>query len=211
MMVCRQVAPDVWLGFASCATGAAASAPGDRWRDDREAADRALAAAVAVSGFHRGDCATSRSHTRGAAAAVVAPGGIRIGVDLVAVERVRPRHARAVLSDHERETLARHGPVYPALAWAVKEAAAKAAGDPIRRFPQGLTIEEDASGLVVRAAGLGRTTFEARWGVIGCFLCAWVRERDRGPMHGCARSDVPCLSPGSPARWPHPPLMTQSR
>jgi len=194
MTECREVAPDVWLGLAPCMRAAAGDVPGDRWRADRAAADRAVAAAVAASGFSRGDCATSRSHTCGAAAAIVAPFGIMIGVDLVAVERVRLRHARVVLSGRERGTLARYGSVYPALAWAVKEAAAKAAGDPFRHFPRGLTIEEDASGLVVRAAGRGRTTFEAGWEVIGRFLCAWVYERDCPPNgHSMSRRSPPNL------------------
>jgi phosphopantetheinyl transferase len=108
--------------------------------------------------------------------AIVAPAGERVGVDVVAMERVSQRHARAVLSDDEWEALAPYAAVRPPLAWALKEAAAKAAGDPLRCFPDGLEIEPRPGGLRVRRSGPEQGEFEAGWETLGPFLYAWVHR-----------------------------------
>ena len=178
MTTCRRVAPDVWLGFARSTAGLGPIPRAQRWACDRAAADRAVAAVLEASGYRRDACATSRSHTRGMAAAVVAPAGVRVGVDLVEIGRVGRRHAEAIASTEEWEALAPHAEVRPALAWALKEAAAKAAatraGEPIHCFPHGLRIVGAAPGLplVVRS---GWMVFTAEWSLMGGFLCAWVR------------------------------------
>jgi len=175
MSRCWRVAPDVWLGFARCTRADGGPSPGQRWRLDREAADRAVAAVVAASGFRRDACATSRSHTLGVAVAVAAPAGVRVGVDLVKVDRVGRRHAEVLINGDEWKTLESYASVRPALAWAMKEAAAKAAGDPLRCFPHGLRIEVGSAGLMVRQVAGGRRGFVADWGLFGGFLYAWVR------------------------------------
>jgi phosphopantetheinyl transferase (holo-ACP synthase) len=185
MMTCREVAQDVWLGFARC-PGAGARVSGQRWSCDREAADRAVAAVLEASGYRRDACATSRSHTRGVAVAVAAPAGVRVGVDLVELDRVGRRHAGAILSGEEWEALAPHAAVRPALAWALKEAAAKAVGDPLRCFPQGLRIAAGAGGLTLTALESEALELAAGWGLFERFLYAWVRschpERSEGAM-----------------------------
>ncbi len=175
MRPCWQVAPDVWLGFAACPPADGASAPERRWARDREAADRAVAAVLEASGYRREACAMSRSHTGGVAAAVAAPAGVPVGVDLVAVDRVGRRHAEAILSGKEWAALAPYPAVRPALAWALKEAAAKAAGDPPRCFPHGLRIDAGAGGLTVATVKTGATLFAAGYGVFDGLLYAWVR------------------------------------
>lgn len=175
MMPCRRVAPEVWLGLARCPAGFGADTAEWRWRRDREAADRAVDAVLQASGYRRGACAISRSHTRGVAAAVAAPVGVRVGVDLVPVDRVRRRHADAILSGEEWEALAPYAAVRPALAWALKEAAAKATGDPVRCFPHGLRIATDVRGLNLTAIEFGALEFAAGWGLFDGFLYAWVR------------------------------------
>jgi len=175
MMPCRRVAPEVWLALARCSAGFGANTAEWRWPRDREAADRAVDAVLQASGYRRDACAISRSHTRGVAAAVAAPVGIRVGVDLVAVDRVRRRHAEAILSGEEWEALAPYAMVRPALAWALKEAAAKAAGDPLRCFPHRLRIEAGPRGLTLTAAESVALEFAAGWGLFDRFLYAWVR------------------------------------
>ena len=175
MTPCRQVAPDVWLGFAWCSGEFAALAPESRWAADREAADRAVAAVLEASGLGPDASATCRSHTRGLAAAVAAPAGIAVGVDLVEISRVGPRHADAILSGEEWSVLSPCAAVRPALAWALKEAAAKACGDPLHRFPLGLRIAAGSGGIVVEVRGSGSPAFTTGWGVLDGVLFAWVR------------------------------------
>jgi phosphopantetheinyl transferase (holo-ACP synthase) len=117
----------------------------------------------------------SPSHTRGLAAAVAAPAGVRVGVDLVEVARVNRRHAEAILSGEEWGALAPYAAVRPALAWALKEAAARACGDPSRCFPLGLRISATARGLTVEVLGSGTPGFTSGWGLLDGFLYAWVR------------------------------------
>jgi hypothetical protein len=108
------------------------------------------------------------------AVAVAAPAGVAVGADLVAVDRVGARHAAAVTVGDEWKVLESYASVRPALAWAVKEASAKATGEPLRCFPHGLRIEAGPAGLMVREVGGGRG-FVADWGLFGGFLYAWVR------------------------------------
>jgi hypothetical protein len=170
-----RVAPDVWLSFAGCVLERGEIEPERRWVADREAGDRAVAAALEASCLGHAACATSRSHTQGRAAAVAAPAGVQIGVDLVEVVRVRRRHAEAILSDDEWEALSPCAAVRPALAWALKEAAAKACGDPSRRFPLGLRIGDNGGGITVEVLGPGAPVFVTGWGLLDGFLYAWVR------------------------------------
>jgi hypothetical protein len=105
----------------------------------------------------------------------VAPAGRRLGIDLVAVARVGERHARAVLKDEEWVVLAFAGAVRPALAWALKEAGAKASGDVMRRFPHGIVVGFDTEGLCVGTGG-DQPPLRAGWRVFGDYLCAWIRD-----------------------------------
>jgi phosphopantetheinyl transferase (holo-ACP synthase) len=138
-----------------------------------------VAAVLEASGYRPENCAASRSHTRGVAAAVAAPAGVRVGVDLVPVDRVDRRHAEAILSGEEWETLAPFAAVRPALAWAVKEAAAKATGEPQRCFPGGLRIVAGAHGLPLAVIESRGMEFAAEWGLMDEFLYAWVRGDHR--------------------------------
>ena len=173
-----QVAPDLWIGFARCEPATtSAKAIGQRWAMDREAADRAVALVIAASGFNA-HCTTSRSHTCGVAAAVAAPAGVPIRVDLVEQKRVSSRHAHTLLIGDEWDTLASYAGIRPALAWALKEAAAKASGDPLHCFPHGLMIQVSSAGLYVRLVAGATQGFMAGWGLFGRFLYAWVRGCD---------------------------------
>jgi phosphopantetheinyl transferase (holo-ACP synthase) len=175
MTRCRRVAQDVWLALAARAPEVVAIERERRWAADREAADRAVAAVLEASGLGRDACATSRSHTCGLAVAVAAPAGITVGVDLVEVARVSRRHAHAILSSEEWEALEQDAAERPALGWALKEAAAKACGDPSRCFPLGLRIIAGVHGYTVEALGSGAPRFTAGWGRFDGFLYAWVR------------------------------------
>jgi hypothetical protein len=121
-------------------------------------------------------CAVSRSHTLGAGAALVGPAGRRLGVDLVAVARVSERHARTLLGPREWAALEFAGGARPALAWALKEAAAKASGDPARCFPDGLLIEHDDGGLCVRIAETA-VVLRGDWMMLEHLLCAYTLPR----------------------------------
>lgn len=171
MILVRRVSPDVRLGLVipDSPEPVAASA---RFALDRSLADQAEMLAVRALGRSRAECAVSRSHTRGLAAALAAPAPMRLGVDVVRLDRVTRRHGDAVTGPREREALARYGPIAAALAWTLKEAAAKATGDPGRCFPNGLQITAAGAGLAVR---WGSRTFRARWMPVAGFLCAWVR------------------------------------
>jgi hypothetical protein len=179
---CELVAENLWLAIAwpdpAARVRGEATPPKDRWARDRAAAHRAEAAALAAakdSGLKPHRCAVSRSHTLGAGAALVGPATRRLGVDLVALDRIGGRHARALLRREERNALASVGVAPPALAWALKEAAAKASGQPIRSFPDGLIIENDGHGLRVRIAELA-AVLHADWVLIGDLLCAYTWE-----------------------------------
>jgi phosphopantetheinyl transferase (holo-ACP synthase) len=95
-------------------------------------------------------------------------------VDLVALSRVGNRHAEAIVSGEEWETLAPYAAVRPALAWALKEAAAKAVGDPLRCFPHGLRIGTSDFGLTLTVVESDAVEFGAGWGLFDEFLYAWA-------------------------------------
>jgi hypothetical protein len=168
---CR-VGVDLWLGFVGRQP---------RWRPsarsrlvaDRRASARAECLAVAASGLSGQGYVVSRSHTQGMGAAVVAPTGIRIGVDLVLIDRMTERHAAAILSPAESEALAPESALRPALAWALKEAATKATGSPASDFPRSVRIERGEGGVLVWC---GDRCFTAGWLRLGRVLSVWVRE-----------------------------------
>jgi hypothetical protein len=117
-------------------------------------------------------------------AALVAPREVRVGVDLVLMNRVTRRHSMVVLSDMEWQVLAPYAAVRPALGWALKEAAAKASGDPLSCFPGGLRIEGRPGALTVRR--LCHSTgpeYVGYWVLIRPFLCAWVHSGLDCPPH----------------------------
>jgi hypothetical protein len=83
-------------------------------------------------------------------------------VDLVAPSRI------------EWDALPRNCPDRPALAWGLKEAAAKAFGAPGRRFPAGLRIVRGTCGIEVIANQEARSSLVGQWERIGPLLCVWV-------------------------------------
>ena len=105
--------------------------------------------------------------------------GLSPGRRHVAVDRVAPRDAEAILSGEEWNALAPFADVRPALAWALKEAAAKAVGDPLGCFLHGLRIAVDARGLSLTAIEFGALECAAGWGRFDGFLYAWVRGMSR--------------------------------
>lgn len=175
MTQCRRVAQEVWLALVTHAPEGAAIERERRWAADREAADRAVAAVIEASGLARDACATSRSHTHGLAAAVAAPAGVAVGVDLVEVARVTRRHADAILSAEEWDALEPYAAARPAIGWALKEAGAKACGEPWHCFPLGLRIIAGSGGLTVEVLGSGKVPFMAGCGLFNDFLYAWVQ------------------------------------
>jgi hypothetical protein len=102
-------------------------------------------------------------------------------VDLVALDRIGHRHAEVVVDGAEWEALAGQGTIRAALAWALKEAAAKATGAPSRCFPRGLRIARWGPGLQVRRTERPRQVFAAGWTRWKGYLCAWVWELAPGP------------------------------
>ncbi len=175
-MTCSyRVAADTWLGLARSAPGAP-MVPRQRHLVDQQAAARAERAARAASGLGQDHYSVSRSHTQGMGAAVVAPADARLGVDLGSIARVRDRHATAILNPTEWTALEPHARIRPALGWGLKEAAAKASGEPLRHFPDGLLIEAEADVVRVRVADQPELCFLARWIRFGDLLCVWVRQ-----------------------------------
>jgi hypothetical protein len=171
----RPVGEELWLGIAGPVSRAAVP-PALRFSTDRAAADLAEMAAVAAAARPRAGCAISRSHTRGCGAALVGPAPARVGVDIVALDRVERRHAEEVVDGRGWAALASEGPIRAGLAWALKEAAAKATGEPARCFPSGLRIVASASGVRVhRTDGPGQV-FVTGWLEWSGYLCAWARE-----------------------------------
>jgi 4'-phosphopantetheinyl transferase EntD len=168
-----EVADGVWLGrFYPVRPRRVAAAT--RHSTDRAAARRALLAirSAEVCGFAGGAC--SFSHTEGVGAALLGARGRRLGVDVVRIERVNARHAAAVLSPGEwigRRVAPR---LRPALAWAVKEAAAKATGDPLSFFPCGLRVAADDRVVVVAVGDPLDLELSGGWDADGDYLWAWV-------------------------------------
>ena len=141
---------------------------------DRAAAGRAWSVALAASGLSPGHAGGSRAHTEGAGAALVGPTGTVLGVDLVSPGRVTPRHARAILDHDEWEALPGPLALRAALGWGLKEAAAKALGNPVRHFPAGLTITRAGNRVEVVARDEPHSRIAGHWREIGSLLCVWV-------------------------------------
>ena len=141
---------------------------------DRAAAGRAWRLALRAAGLSPGSAAGSRAHTEGAGAALIGPKGTVLGVDLVSPLRVTPRHARAILDSQEWEALPVPLAIRGALGWGLKEAAAKALGNPVRRFPAGLTISCTANRLEVITRDEPHSRMAGHWREIGSLLCVWV-------------------------------------
>jgi hypothetical protein len=149
----------------------------------RAALAAALAAARGASGV-MGEYTYSISHTEARGAAVVGPRDDWLGIDLVPLARVSARHAFAIVSAREWRQLGCHdAALRPALAWSLKEAAAKATAAPARWFPDGLRIQRTDSGrLAVTLVVDPGVIFDADWCVDGLFLCTWVfRRRAHAP------------------------------
>lgn len=144
-----------------------------RRRADRAAARSAREAALRASCLTCSRAAVSLSHSEGVGAALVGKRGRPLGVDVVRIDRVGARHARAILDAYERRALHSESRIRPALAWALKEAAAKATGEPLRDFPSRLRIVRTKDGVHVRAAGT-RAALQSGWRVFGRYLFAWV-------------------------------------
>ena len=183
-----RAAPDLWIGLAH-GEPAPSSAPRQRRIVDQRAAASAERVARRASGLGVTDCTISRSHTQGVGAAAVGPSGVRLGVDLVSIHRVGERHAASILCPAEWAALESESAIRPALAWAIKEAAAKATRNPHRWFPDGLMIERGPGAIVVWAA---ECRFLVDWIRFGSLLCVWVREE--------GRRAVPQLPPGPSQR-----------
>ena len=171
---CRQVGPDLWLAAHRVRPGR----PGEARREsDRAAAHLALADAVKWSGAGAGACSHSLAHTEGVGAALISLTRRQLGVDVVAVKRVGPRHAHAVTDAEEWNSLEAAGLAWPPLVWGLKEAAAKATGDPARYFASGLSLTTAPDGGLEVLADDGdgdRRQFSGGWQHLGGYLFAWV-------------------------------------
>jgi phosphopantetheinyl transferase (holo-ACP synthase) len=141
---------------------------------DRAAAGMAWSAALESSSLSPENAAGSRAHTEGAGAALVGPEGTVLGVDLLSTSRVTPRHAQAILDPHEWEALPVPLAIRGALGWGLKEAAAKALGNPVRHFPAGLTITRAGNRVEVVARDEPRFRMAGHWREIDSLLCVWV-------------------------------------
>jgi phosphopantetheinyl transferase (holo-ACP synthase) len=141
---------------------------------DRAAGERAWRRALQATGLSAANAAGSRAHTEGAGAALIGPKGTLLGVDLVSPVRVTPRHARAILDQQEWEALPVPLAIRAALGWGLKEAAAKALGNPVRYFPAGLTIASSANRVDVIARDEPHARMAGHWRKIGSLLCIWV-------------------------------------
>jgi phosphopantetheinyl transferase (holo-ACP synthase) len=141
---------------------------------DCVAAGKAWRLALQATGLSSANAAGSRAHTEGAGAALIGPTGTLLGVDLVSTFRVTPRHARAILDRQEWEALPVPLAIRAALGWGLKEAAAKALGNPARYFPAGLTITSSANRVEVIARDEPHARMAGHWREIGSLLCVWV-------------------------------------
>ena len=176
-MVQRYDAVDGWLVLVLNADGATPLAGRARRQADERAAYRARVAALASWGLRAFQASISISHTEGSAAALVGVRERTFGVDLVRISRVAPKHSRAILTHSDRDAFAVMPRQYrDALAWALKEAAAKATGAAQHFFPDGVQLMTDplTRRLRVRLADSLRTTFDTNWFVLGDLLCATV-------------------------------------
>lgn len=125
------------------------------WRAGRIAAKRA----AALLGAAAAPVTVSLAHVAGRAAAVAAPGRVRLGVDLERAGAVHPDHARYFLTAVERR-LARR--LTLTTLWALKEAAWKAlALNPATPFTA-LQLHADRGGGRVVTVSLRRKRWPAR-------------------------------------------------
>jgi phosphopantetheinyl transferase len=193
MTWCREVVRNVWVAIEGTIARRSLVPSSQRLPLDRRAADHALATARLASRFGRQECAVSRAHSRGVGAAIVAPPCIRVGVDLVLIERVTERHATVVVSETEWDALSSYGSLRPALAWTLKEAAAKAEGDPRACFPHRLVIQV-ANGRISVNRLETRRAYEVGWEALDGLLCAWVLDGDWAWASSSTRRTKPSRS-----------------
>lgn len=168
---------DGWLALASHAGHAIRRAGRQRRMADERAAWVARMAALAACGSRSGQLSLSVSHTEGSAAVLAGAANHVFGIDLVRIERVSPRHSRAILTPGDAAAFGTlPAPYRDALAWALKEAAAKASGAAQHYFPGGVRLTMDAltGRLGVRLASATAVTLNAAWFVSGDLLCAIV-------------------------------------
>lgn len=167
-----------WLAFASNAACAVRQTGRTRRREDEQAARAAWDVALAACGMQQcGPVACSISHTEGSAVVLAGTATGMFGVDLVRFARVTPRHSRAILSPDDSEAFGTMPLRYrDALAWALKEAGAKATGAPQQYFPDGVHLIAGplAGGLRVRILSESPIMLGAAWFVSGSLLCALV-------------------------------------
>jgi phosphopantetheinyl transferase (holo-ACP synthase) len=119
----------------------------------------------------------SISHTEGSAAALAWPERRMVGVDLIVTRRVTRRHANAILSTEDWSVLASVPPDLRApVAWALKEATAKATGAAQKFFPNGIHLfaSKGRGSPGTRCQG---QRFDGDWFVLGLFICATVIAR----------------------------------
>lgn len=173
MIFSAPVGQRIWLALAQEETPGAVPA-NCRLARDRAAAARAESVARLALRLAPEAGSASRAHTDGIGAALVAPATVRLGVDLVRSDRVRWRHSAGILRRQEWDAVAPYGPACHALGWALKEAAAKASGNPLRYFPEGLVIEAVPGGLAVRLLGMPTRPLATGWLGFGDLVCAWV-------------------------------------
>jgi hypothetical protein len=171
--VTRRIAPSVWLAVCDAPPGVRLRGRGRRVAD-RAAAATAWASALQATGLSAEKVAGSRAHTEGAGAALVGPRGAVLGIDLVSTRRITFRHACAILDPEEWDILPGTVGCRAALGWGLKEAAAKALGAPVRRFPAGLRISRAPNGLEVMDRGMPRSNVLGHWVMIGFLVCVWV-------------------------------------
>jgi len=174
MNLCRVVDPGLVLAVHREPAG-----PRGRQRRgvDQRASRLALAAALRLYGNQVVPVA-SLSHTEGIGAALLGPVRLRFGVDVVRMSRVSERHARAISAEDEWSSVG--GRVSPALAWGLKEAAAKATGNPARHWGTRLRIVAHArSGYEVISESEGPAhRFLSQWLPVGGYLLVWVWSAD---------------------------------
>jgi 4'-phosphopantetheinyl transferase EntD len=120
-----QESPDAERVASRIAAGRAIRAiAGYRGRIEiRRRAHQAPVAHVVAGDSSRRHVALSLTHRNGRAAAIAAPAGSLIGIDLEVLEAVDPSRERFFLTDRERRSVGR---IAAAILWSIKEAAWKA-------------------------------------------------------------------------------------
>lgn len=169
-----------WLAFARRAVCTVRQTGRPRRSEDERAACAAREVALAACGMQRGPVAFSVSHTEGSAAVLAGTATEMFGVDLIRFARVTPRHSRAILSRDDAEAFGTMPTWYrDALAWALKEAAAKATGAPQQYFPDRIHLIAGPfpGALRVRIVSETPIMLSAAWFVSGGLLCALVATR----------------------------------